>query len=49
MRHTTLVCHTQDGASALMLAAGLGTTEIVVKLVKAGANVDIQNDVRQCN
>ena len=40
---------TQDGISALMLAAGLGKTEVVVELVKAGANVDIPSDVRQFN
>ena len=37
---------TQVGYSALMWAAGLGRTEIVVELVKAGANVDMQNEVR---
>ena len=37
---------TQDMFSALMMAAGLGKTEIVVELVKAGANVDMQTDVR---
>ena len=35
----------QDGISALMWAAGLGKTEVVVTLVKAGANVDMQNIV----
>ena len=38
---------TQDGYSALMAAAGLGKTETVVELVKAGANVDMQNEVCQ--
>ena len=36
---------TQEGYSALMWAAGWGTTEAVVELVKAGANVDMQNEV----
>ena len=36
---------TQDGYSALMFAARLGETEVVVELVKAGANVDVQNNV----
>ena len=34
---------TQDGYSALMLAAMEGETEVVVELVKAGANVDMQD------
>ena len=38
---------TQDSKSALMLAAMKGETEIVVELVKAGANVDLQNKVCQ--
>ena len=38
---------TQDGHSALMEAAREGKTEVVVELVKAGANVDIQNKVCQ--
>ena len=38
---------TQYGASALMLAAGWGKTEAVVELVKAGANVDMQDEVCQ--
>ena len=37
---------TQYGVSTLMLAAGLGKTEVVVELVKAGVNVDMQNEVR---
>ena len=36
---------TQDGNSALILAAVWGKTEVVVELVKAGANVDLQNEV----
>ena len=37
---------TQVGNSALMAAAGMGKTEVGVELVKAGANVDMQNAVR---
>ena len=37
----------QDGVSALMVAAMWGRTEIVVELVKARANVDMQNKVCQ--
>ena len=36
----------QDGYSPVMLAAMKGETEVVVELVKAGANVDMQNEVR---
>ena len=36
---------TQDGDSALTLAARCGQTSIVVELVKAGAKLDLQNKV----
>ena len=36
---------TQDGHSALMWAAMWGETEVVVELVEAGANVDMQDKV----
>ena len=36
---------TQEGYSALMWAARRGKTDVVVELVKAGANVDMQNKV----
>ena len=38
---------TQDGGSALMVAAMEGKTEVVIELVKAGANVDMQDNVCQ--
>ena len=38
---------TQNGVSALMCAAREGKTEAVVELVKAGANVDMQDKVCQ--
>ena len=38
---------TQDGVSVLMKAAREGKTEVVVELVKAGANMDVQTKVRQ--
>ena len=38
---------TQDGWSALIVAAMRGKTEMVVHLVKAGANVDMQDEVCQ--
>ena len=36
---------TQDGFSALMVAVREGKTEVFAELVKAGANVDMQNKV----
>ena len=36
---------TQDGYTALILAAANGHTEVVVELVKAKANLDLQNKV----
>ena len=38
---------TQGGWSALMYAATLGMTEVVVELVEAGANLNLQNTVCQ--
>ena len=38
---------TQVGRSALMDAARWGRTEVVVELVKAGANLNLQNIVCQ--
>ena len=38
---------TQYGRSALMLAASEGRTEVVVELVKAGANLNLQTAVCQ--
>ena len=35
----------QDGNSPLMVAAGSGRTEVVSLLVKAGAALDLQNQV----
>ena len=37
---------TQEGVSALTMAAQLDKTETVVELVKAGANVDMGAEVR---
>ena len=39
---------TQDGDSALILASGPCGTEAVVELVKAGADVNLQNNVCWC-
>ena len=38
----------QDGYSAAMLAAWHGHTDVVVELVKAGVNLDLQNKVQNC-
>ena len=37
---------TQDGDSALMMAAGKGRTEVVSLLLEAGANIHLQNKVK---
>ena len=36
---------TQDGESALMMAASEGRTEVVSLLLEAGANIHLQNKV----
>ena len=38
----------QDGDSALMEAARRGKTEVVIKLIAAGANLNLQNKVQGC-
>ena len=42
---TTTSVITQDGETALMKAAWCGHTEVVIELVKAKANLDLQNNV----
>ena len=37
---------TQNGTSALMMAARWGRTEVVSLLLEAGANIHIQNEVK---
>ena len=37
---------TQDGSSALMLAAQVGITEVVSLLLEAGADIGLQDEVR---
>ena len=41
----TLSVTTQNGNTALMRAAWLGETDVVVELVRGGANLDLQNEV----
>ena len=40
---------TQDGDSALMIAASWGRTEVVPLLLEAGPNTDLQNKVKNEN
>ena len=42
---TTTSVITQDGDTALMIAASEGYTKVVVELVKAKANLDLQDKV----
>ena len=37
----------QDGDSALMLAASVGKTEVVMKLIEAEANLNLQDKVQR--
>ena len=52
--HLTLILHliyifiTQDGDTVLILASGQCGTEAVVELLKAGAKVNLQNNVCWC-
>ena len=41
----TLSVTAQNGDTALMLAVGWDSTDVVVELVKGGANLDLQNVV----
>ena len=41
--HTSVI--TQDGYSALMMAAQGGKTEVVPLLLEAGADIDLQSEV----
>ena len=41
----TLSVTAQSGETALMLAASLGRTDVVVELVRGGGNLDLQNKV----
>ena len=45
---TTTSVITQYGETALMRASSKGHTEVVVELVKAKANLDLQNNVSTC-
>ena len=45
MCHTTPVCISQDGDSALMEAVWRSHAQIIVELVKAGANSNLRNKV----
>ena len=41
----TLSVTAQDGETALMIAAVYGRTDVVVELVRGGANLDLQKKV----
>ena len=41
----TLSVTAQDGETALIRAARWGRTDVVVELVRGGANLDLQNEV----
>ena len=43
--HMSVITHVQNGASPLMVAAGAGRTDVTVDLMRAGANINLQNKV----
>ena len=43
--HISVITHVQDGNSPLMVAAAAGKTDVVVDLLQAGANINLQNKV----
>ena len=48
LSHSYISVITQNGYSALMMAAREGRTEVVSLLLEAGANTDLQNKVVSC-
>ena len=44
-QHINNTCITQNGTSPLQQAARMGKTDVVVELVKNGANLNLQNEV----
>ena len=43
--HMSVITHVQDGTSPLMVAAETGKTDVIVDLLRAGANFNLQNKV----
>ena len=43
--HMSVITHVQDGESPLMVAAETGKTDVVVDLLRAGANINLQDKV----
>ena len=43
--HMSVITHVQDGASPLMAATETGKTDVIVDLLRAGANINLQNKV----
>ena len=43
--HMSVITHVQDGASPLMAAAQTGKTDVVVELLRAGADINLQSKV----
>ena len=41
----SVITHVQDGAYPLMIAAGAGKTDVVVDLIRAGADINLQDEV----
>ena len=45
--HMSVIIHVQNGNSPLMEAAATGKTNVVVELLSAGADINLQNKVCQ--
>ena len=43
--HISVITHVQNGDSPLMAAALTGKTDVVVELLRAGANINLQSKV----
>ena len=41
----SVITHVQDGTSPLIVAAETGKTDVVVELLRAGADINLQNKV----
>ena len=45
----TMSVHLQDGAVALFIASQIGHSEIVQRLIEAGASLDVRRNVSYCS
>ena len=43
--HMSVITHVQNGTSPLMVAAETGKTDVIVELLRAGADINLQSKV----